>query len=88
MKNPLELARVLLDDSANWPAERIQALLDSGVPQEVVRIQRDIDVLLMYWTVSPTADDRLQFHHDIYQLDPPALALLDASPRTTDFVQN
>ena len=87
VKNPLELARVLLDDPANWSAEKIQALLDSGAPQQVARIQREVDVLLMYWTVSPTADGRLQFHHDIYQLDPAALAALDAAPRSSTYVQ-
>lgn len=79
VKNPLELARVLLDDPQDWSTERIQALVDSGKPQEVVKMQRDVDVLLMYWTVSPTVENRLQYHHDIYQLDPAALAALDAS---------
>ena len=79
VKNPLELARVLLDDPQHWSTERIQALVDSGKPQEVVKMQRDVDVLLMYWTVSPTVENRLQYHHDIYQLDPAALAALDAS---------
>jgi murein L,D-transpeptidase YcbB/YkuD len=88
VKNPLELARVLLDDPDNWSARQIQALVDSGRPREVVRMQRDVDVLLMYWTVSPSADGRLQFHSDIYQLDPPALAALDATPRPDSLAQN
>jgi murein L,D-transpeptidase YcbB/YkuD len=86
VKNPLELARVLLDDPKDWSAERIQSLLDSGEPQRVVRMQRNVDVLLMYWTVSPTTGGRLQFHHDIYALDPAALAALDAAPTPSAFV--
>ena len=88
VKNPLELARELLDDPVNWSANGIQSLLDSGVPKQVVRMQRDIDVLLMYWTVSPTSGGRVQFHHDVYQLDPAALAALDAPPRPSAFVQD
>ena len=58
VKNPLELARRLLDDPDNWSAQQIQDLLDSGDPQQVARVQRPIDVLLMYWTISPTGGDR------------------------------
>jgi murein L,D-transpeptidase YcbB/YkuD len=88
VKNPLELARVLLDNPDNWSAERIQALLDSGEPQRVVRMQRPVDVLLMYWTVSPATGGRLQFHHDIYALDPAALAALDAASTPSAFAHD
>ena len=87
VKNPLELARVLLDDPANWSADSIAALVDSGAPQQVASIQRKVDVLLMYWTVSPTSGGRIQFHHDIYQLDPAALAALDAPQRSSGYAQ-
>lgn len=79
VKNPLELARILLDDPENWSAGDINALLASGKPQQVARMQRKIDVLLMYWTVSLTTSGRMQFHPDIYELDAPALAALDAA---------
>ena len=87
VKNPLELARVLLDDPAQWSGNSIQELVDSGAPRQVVHIQREVDVLLMYWTVSPASNERIQFHHDIYALDPAALAALDAAPRPTAFAQ-
>lgn len=79
VQNPLELARILLDDPQQWSAPRIDALLASGEPRQVVHMRRDIDVLLMYWTTSPTTRGRIQFHPDIYQLDGIALAALDAS---------
>jgi murein L,D-transpeptidase YcbB/YkuD len=63
----------------------IQALVDSGSPQQVVRVDREIDVLLMYWTASPVGSERIQFHHDIYGLDPVALAALDAPPTAAAF---
>lgn len=84
VKDPLVLARILLDDPENWSAGKIDALLSSGKPQQVARIQGEIDVMLMYWTVSPTTSGRMQFHPDIYQLDPPALAALDALVKVID----
>ena len=85
VKNPLELARLLLDDQDNWSAERIGALVDSARPQQVVQMQRPVDVLLMYWTVSPEDSRRLEFHEDIYGLDAAAFAALEAPPVTTPF---
>lgn len=86
VKDPLELARVLLDDPTNWSASSIAALVDSGAPRQVAKIQREINVMLMYWTASPTSGGRIQYHHDIYGLDPAALAALDAAPRATAYV--
>jgi len=84
VKDPLELARILLDDPEAWSAGKIDNLLASGKPKQVVHVQRDIDVLLMYWTVSPTTSGGLQFHPDIYQLDPVALAALNAPMEVED----
>jgi murein L,D-transpeptidase YcbB/YkuD len=78
VENPLDFAEALLDDPAQWSGDRIQQLVDGGEPQQVVRIQRQINVMLMYWTVSPTVSSRIQFHPDVYQLDAAALAALDA----------
>lgn len=77
VKNPLELAKLLLDDPQNWSSENIDKLLASGKPQQIARVERNIDVMLMYWTVSP-GSGRMQFHPDIYNLDTVALAALDA----------
>ena len=85
VKEPLELARILLDDPDSWSAQQIRELVDSGVPQRVVQMEREVDVLLMYWTASPVSDSRIQFHHDIYNLDPAALAALDAPPVPSAF---
>ena len=78
VKNPLELARILLDDPELWSDRKIDQLLAAGKPKQVAHLNRDIDVLLMYWTVSPTTTGRMQFHPDIYQLDDAALVALDA----------
>jgi murein L,D-transpeptidase YcbB/YkuD len=85
VKNPLELARLLLDDPGQWSSSQIQALVDSGAPRQNVNMQRSVDVMLMYWTVSPTAGERLRFTQDIYELDLPALAALDTPPVPSRF---
>jgi len=78
VKNPLDFAQILLDAPSQWSGKQIQQLVDSGDPQQVVRIERPISVLLMYWTVSPTSSSRIQFHPDVYELDAAALAALNA----------
>lgn len=80
VKNPLEFAEVLLDDSQNWSLPQVRALVDSREPQRRVFLERDVDVMLMYWTTSPTRGGRLQFHSDVYGKDPAALAALEARP--------
>ena len=85
VSDPLELARLLLNDPDKWSANQIQALVDGAEPQQVVQMQRPVDVLLMYWTVSPEDSQRLEFHDDVYGLDAPALAALDAPPVATPF---
>jgi murein L,D-transpeptidase YcbB/YkuD len=85
VKNPLELARLLLDDPDAWSAEKLSELVASGRPRQVVQMQRPVDVLLMYWTVSPEEGGRLEFHDDVYGLDPAALAALDAPPTAARF---
>lgn len=80
VKNPLTLAEVLLDDPAKWSGAQVSALVDSGQPRQVVQMPRRVDVMLMYWTVSPAAGGGIQFHRDIYDLDPAALQALNATP--------
>lgn len=81
VKQPLEFASVLLNDPQRWSVEQVRDLVASRKPQERVYLDRDVDVMLMYWTTSPTGDGRLQFHADVYGKDPAALAALNAMPR-------
>ncbi|KZX60447.1 hypothetical protein A3709_11630 [Halioglobus sp. HI00S01] len=84
VKEPLRLAELLLDAPQQWSLEDVQAVVDSRNPQVRVPMERDVHVLLMYWTNSPARDGRLQFHADVYGKDPGALALLDAPPRVNE----
>lgn len=81
VKQPLEFASVLLNDPQRWSVDQVRDLVASRKPQERVYLDRDVDVMLMYWTTSPTEGGRLQFHADVYGKDPAALAALNAAPR-------
>ncbi|WP_170287468.1 L,D-transpeptidase family protein [Halioglobus maricola] len=83
VKEPLRLAELLLDDSQQWSLSQVEAVVDSRKPQVRVPMEREVDVMLMYWTTSPARDGRMQFHADIYGKDAPALAILDAPPEAS-----
>ncbi|MCE0557220.1 MULTISPECIES: L,D-transpeptidase family protein [unclassified Motilimonas] len=67
VENPMELARLLLNDDANWSAQNIAHVVASE-KRTRVNIKRPIDVFLMYWTVS-VSGETVSFHHDLYQRD-------------------
>ena len=79
VENPLHFAELLLDDNPDWDRARIDRIVDSG-ERRVVRLGRPVDIMLMYWTASPTADGRIRFHPDIYDKDARSLRLLDETP--------
>ncbi len=80
VKHPLQFAEILLDDSENWSLEQVRYLVASGKPQERIYLSQDVDVMLMYWTTSPTADGGIQFHQDIYNKDLNTLEALNSPP--------
>lgn len=80
VKDPLALAELLLDDPGNWSMRQIEELIDSGRPVVRVNLERPVDIMLMYWTTSPTPAGRIQFHPDVYGKDAAALAALNAPP--------
>ena len=67
IENPLEFARLLLDDPA-WSDEAIAKALESGRTQNVT-LKRRIPVLLAYWTAWVDPQGRLNFRRDIYGQD-------------------
>ena len=83
LEHPLELAEILLRNEDGWNAEKIQQTLDTGETQNI-DLEHPIPILIVYWTVSVGASGRVHLNKDIYNLDPPLLAALDApigSPR-------
>ena len=86
VRNPLEFSEVLLNNADNWSLAQVEALVDSREPQRRVFLDRDVDVMLMYWATSPTRTGKLQFHRDIYGKDPAALAALNAAQEVIGLV--
>ncbi len=83
VRDPLYFAELLLADEAGWDRARIDATIEEA-KRRVVRLSEPVDVMLMYWTTSPTSDGRIQYHQDIYNRDPRTLALLDEEPSWHD----
>jgi len=67
VENPLEFARLLLDDPA-WNDAAIGQAIDSGRIQNVT-LKRKIPVLLAYWTAWADPEGRVHFRRDIYEQD-------------------
>ncbi len=77
VERPFELAKLLLNDPANWNDTTIDAVLKDGATR-TVRLKTPVPVLIMYWTIDPTAEGRPVFKRDPYDRDPKLLAALDA----------
>jgi len=80
IENPLDLARVLLEGQDSWTADKIADVIRTG-KMEYVALEHPIPVLIVYWTVSVGLTGDVRFMSDIYSLDPPVLAALDAPTR-------
>ena len=76
VRNPFELAGLLLQDQDGWDRAQIDAAVDS-LKQQRVSLSEPVPVLLLYWTVNVDADGTVYFKEDIYQRDARVLAGLD-----------
>jgi murein L,D-transpeptidase YcbB/YkuD len=83
VKNPLHFADMLLEDQPKWSREKIDQTIE-GKKMQVVHLSEPLEVMLMYWTTSPTTDGQIQLHPDIYQRDAKVLAALREEPRWDD----
>jgi murein L,D-transpeptidase YcbB/YkuD len=79
LEHPLELAEILLRNQDGWNSEKINQVLATGETQNV-ELEHPLPILIVYWTVSVGASGRIRHSDDIYDLDPPLLAALDAPP--------
>jgi murein L,D-transpeptidase YcbB/YkuD len=79
VQQPLQLAELLLADPDLWQHAQIEEVV-ANKELKTVHLAKPIDVLLMYWTASPTAAGRIKFHPDIYKRDAGVLARLNAPP--------
>lgn len=77
IENPMEFARLLLDDQAEWNAEKIAATVDAGETKTVF-LSEPLPVLLLYWTLSVEDEGQARFLQDVYERDPAVLDALNA----------
>lgn len=82
VENPLELVRLLFNDSKKWSAAAINAKLTTIVTENVT-LPAKVPLLLAYWTVDVTDDGRVTFKSDIYGHDAALLKALNAPARVT-----
>jgi murein L,D-transpeptidase YcbB/YkuD len=80
IENPLDLARVLLEGQDSWTSAKIADVIRTG-KMENVQLEHPLPVLIVYWTVSVGLTGDVRFMGDVYSLDPPVLAALNAPPR-------
>jgi murein L,D-transpeptidase YcbB/YkuD len=80
IENPLDLARVLLEGQDGWTSAKIADVIRTG-KMENVQLEHRLPVLIVYWTVSVGLTGDVRFMRDVYSLDPPVLAALNAPPR-------
>ncbi|MEE8301958.1 MAG: L,D-transpeptidase family protein [Candidatus Tectomicrobia bacterium] len=76
VKNPFDLAELLLQSNAGWDRERIDRTVASG-KRQTVTLSQSIPVLLLYWTVIVDPDGTVRFLQDVYQRDGAILAALE-----------
>ena len=66
----------MLDDQNKWSKAAIDEVIDSKKMQ-VVHLKQPMEVILMYWSASPTVDRTMQFHPDVYSRDKKTIADLN-----------
>ena len=78
VQRPLELAGLLLNDPKTWSAAAMDAVVAAG-ETKAVKLERQVPVLIVYWTIDPRVEGRTVFKRDPYSRDPKLAAALDAS---------
>lgn len=74
-QNPLDMAEVVLEGT-KWDKQKIRETMDSKVTTRAM-IDKQIDVLLLYWTAGLYKQKSVFFYPDIYDRDEPILKKLD-----------
>ncbi|MBW2474853.1 MAG: L,D-transpeptidase family protein [Deltaproteobacteria bacterium] len=75
VKNPFELAELLLDDP-QWTQSRIDEVVKSKQTTRI-NLVKPVTVILMYWTVNIADDGGMIFKTDVYDRDAAVLAGLN-----------
>lgn len=68
VEKPVELAEWLLAGQAGWPLDRIEDAIQ-GTDTIAVKVQRPVQVVILYSTAAVTKDGEVHFFKDIYGED-------------------
>ncbi|MGD9043595.1 MAG: L,D-transpeptidase family protein [Desulfobacterales bacterium] len=79
-EKPFELAKILLDNPAEWNQESFKRIIDSGRTQRVT-LPKPVPVLLFYWTAAARPDGSVRFKKDPYKRDAEVLEGLNGEFR-------
>jgi murein L,D-transpeptidase YcbB/YkuD len=72
-----QLAVLLLDDAEHWSSDALEKALADPTTRNV-SLTKPVPILIAYWTVDLRGTDYVAFKPDLYGLDAPTLAALDA----------
>jgi murein L,D-transpeptidase YcbB/YkuD len=82
IQNPDQFAKILLDNS-DWDDEKIQAAMNQD-NEEVVQLDRDIPVVILYMTFWADKDGKANFRSDVYDRDAALLKALRSKKSSLD----
>lgn len=80
MDAPMELARLLLNDSINWNEENIKSYMNSDTEKTVV-LKNPVKVSIYYLTSWADASEKVHFRKDIYSRDNAVFEALQSQAR-------
>lgn len=80
VEHPIDLAERLLAGQDGWNRSRIEQVT-AGHETRIVKVERSLPILIVYWTVSVGASGEIRYMNDVYDRDRPVLTALDAPPR-------
>ncbi len=72
VQDPLALAAWLLEETAGWDRERIDAVVASGAERRV-DLAAQVPVHVLYFTAVAEEDDQVRYLDDLYERDAPLL---------------
>jgi murein L,D-transpeptidase YcbB/YkuD len=81
VEHPLDLAEILLSGQDGWTRAKMEEVIAQGATKNV-ELEHRIPVVIVYWTVSVGASGEVRYTRDVYDLDPPLLAALNAARRS------
>jgi murein L,D-transpeptidase YcbB/YkuD len=68
LEKPYQLARYLLKDNSEWPSEKLDSVMFSGI-QTYIKLKTKVPIFIAYFTSWVDRNGKLNFRDDIYHHD-------------------